>query len=187
MRRRESSIVASSRHPGDGWIRQPQARTRAALTLTIVAIASASAASSAHAADDWAAVEGGGADAQMTKRLKAEVRTLPGTDTRYLIGGFVELDGIFTRNKQTSAEQDTFLVSGTPFGHADSEQRASRCARRRSIGFPETPTALGNVTLSGTGESILARSRRDDPSCRCSASTRKLPTCSRSARRIPRS
>ena len=41
MRRRESSIVASSRHPDDGWIRQPQARTRAALGLSWIGLQSA--------------------------------------------------------------------------------------------------------------------------------------------------
>jgi hypothetical protein len=99
------------------------------------------------AAEDWAAVVGGGADARFAKELEASVRTIPGTDTRYLVGGFVQLDGLFTRNKQTSTEQDTFLVSATPFGPADSDRRAS--VRQSQVnGLSETPSALGTITLT---------------------------------------
>ena len=99
----------------------------------------------ARAADDWAAVVGGGADAQLAKRLEDNVRTLPGTDTRYLIGGFIELDGLGTRKKQTGDEQDTFLVSATPFGPADSDRRLS--VRQSQINWlSHTPTGLGTIT-----------------------------------------
>jgi hypothetical protein len=36
-------------------------------------------------------------------RLRASVRTIPGTETQYLIGGYLQLDGIATRKKQDGA------------------------------------------------------------------------------------
>jgi hypothetical protein len=114
-----------------------------ALAASIVALAPAC----VLAAEDWAAVVGGGADERMAKRLEAEVRTIPGTETRFLLGGFVELDGLATRHKQTGAEQDTFLVSATPFGPADSDQRAS--IRQSQLNWlSTTPTALGPLALT---------------------------------------
>ena len=108
-------------------------------------IAFRSASLAAASAEDWAAVVGGGADAQLQKRLEASVRTIPGTDTRFLVGGFVELDGLATRNKQTGPEQDTFLVSATPFGPADSDQRLS--IRQSQLNWlSATPTELGTIT-----------------------------------------
>ena len=101
----------------------------------------------ACAAEDWGSVVGGGADERLQKRLEASVRTIPGTDTRFLVGGFVELDGLFTRHKQTSAEQDTFLVSATPFGPAHDEERLS--IRQSQVNWlSSTPTPLGSLTLS---------------------------------------
>lgn len=73
------------------------------------------------------------------------MRTLPGTDTRYTIGGFLELDGIAARHKQTGNEQDTFLVSATPFGPASSEHRLS--VRQSQINWLSyTPTEAGTIT-----------------------------------------
>jgi len=118
----------------------PPRRTLFALAAALVGIAPA------HA-EDWAAVVGGGADAQLQKRLEANVRTIPGTDTRFLVGGFVELDGLATRKKQTGPEQDTFLVSATPFGAADSNRRLS--IRQSQLNWlAETPTELGTITTA---------------------------------------
>ena len=90
---------------------------------------------------------GGGADAQLQKRLEASVRTIPGTDTRFLVGGFVQLDGLATRNKQTGPEQDTFLVSSTPFGPADSDRRLS--IRQSQLNWlSATPTELGTIATA---------------------------------------
>ena len=117
---------------------------------SIVALAASTvvfAAPFAFAAEDWAAVVGGGADEQLAKQLEAEVRTIPGTDTRFLIGGFAQLDGLATRHKQTGAEQDTFLVSATPFGPAGNDQRLS--IRQSQLNWlSSTPTALGPLTLN---------------------------------------
>ena len=113
-----------------------------ALVAATVALASMCAA----AAEDWAAVVGGGADDSMTKRLEANVRTIPGTDTRFLIGGFVQLDGLFTRDRQTGDEQATFLPTATPFGPADSDQRASiRQSQLNWLSY--TPSPLGTVSV----------------------------------------
>ena len=141
MTRRRSTILASSRPLGDGANRDRCAGVAAALAISIVAFA----APTASAADDWAAAVGGGADAQLAKRLEADVRILPGTDTRYLVGGYLELDGLATRKKQTGDEQDTFLVSATPFGSADSDRRLS--VRQSQINWLSyTPTGLGTIT-----------------------------------------
>jgi hypothetical protein len=141
MTRRQLNIVASSRQSGDGANRDRPAGIGAALAIAIAAFS----APLAKAADDWAAVVGGGADAQLAKRLENNVRTLPGTDTRYLIGGFIELDGLATRKQQTGDEQDTFLVSATPFGSADSDRRLS--VRQSQVNWLSyTPTGLGTIT-----------------------------------------
>jgi len=118
----------------------PPRRTLFALAAALVGIAPV------HA-EDWAAVVGGGADAQLQKQLEASVRTIPGTDTRFLVGGFAELDGLATRKKQTGPEQDTFLVSATPFGAADSNRRLS--IRQSQLNWlAETPTELGTITTA---------------------------------------
>jgi hypothetical protein len=114
-----------------------------ALAASTVALAS----TGAIAAEDWAAVVGGGVDDRLAKRLEEGVRTIPGTDTRFLIGGFVELDGLATRHEQTGAEQATFLVSSTPFGPADSDRRLS--IRQSQLNWlSSTPTALGPLALN---------------------------------------
>ena len=74
------------------------------------------------------------------------MRTLPGTDTKFLVGGFVQLDGLATRKKQTGPEQATFLVTSTPFGPADSDRRLS--VRQSQVNWLSyTPTALGTIAL----------------------------------------
>jgi hypothetical protein len=75
---------------------------------------------------DFAASKGSAAEAQLHARLKAAVRTIPGTDTQYLIGGYLQLDGLATRKKQDDDEQDTFIVSTIPFGPADSDYSGRR-------------------------------------------------------------
>jgi len=113
-----------------------------ALAAGTVALAS----TGAFGAEDWAAVVGGGADDGLTKRLEANVRTIPGTDTRFLVGGFVQLDGLFTRDKQTGDEQATFLPTATPFGPAESDQRAS--IRQSQINWLSyTPSPVGTVSV----------------------------------------
>jgi hypothetical protein len=93
---------------------------------------------------DFAASKGSQAEAQLHARLKAAVRTIPGTDTQYLIGGYLQLDGIATRHKQDGDEQDTFFVSSTPFGPADADYRLS--VRQSQINWlSRTPTPIGHV------------------------------------------
>ena len=143
MTYRQSSILASSRLLGDGANRDRCVRIAAALAISVVALV----APIAKAAEDWAAVVGGGADARLAKELEASVRTLPGTNTRFLVGGFVELDELATREKQTGPEQDTFLVSATPFGPADSDRRLS--VRQSQVNWlSATPTELGTITTA---------------------------------------
>jgi hypothetical protein len=107
--------------------------------------ASALALSAGAAGDDGdsAASKGSELEAPLEARLKAAVRTIPGTDTQYLIGGYLQLDGIATRKKQDGDEQGSFIVSTTPFGapddvrpgeptastHADAGRRRSAVAR----------------------------------------------------------
>jgi len=82
----------------------------------------------AHAAEgeqDFAASKGSAAEAQLKARLKAAVRTIPGTDTQYFIGGYVQLDAQATRSQQVGDEQETFFASAIPFGAADSDARLS--------------------------------------------------------------
>lgn len=93
---------------------------------------------------DFAASKGSAAEAQLHARLKAAVRTIPGTDTQYLIGGYLQLDGLATRKKQDDDEQDTFIVSTIPFGPADSDYRLS--VRQSQINWlSRTPTGIGDV------------------------------------------
>ena len=93
---------------------------------------------------DFAASKGSAAEAQLHERLKSAVRTIPGTDTQYLIGGYVQLDGLATRKKQDGDEQDTFIVSTIPFGPADADYRLS--VRQSQIDWlSRTPTPLGHI------------------------------------------
>ena len=93
---------------------------------------------------DFAASKGSALEAQLHERLKARVRTIPGTDTEYLVGGFLQLDGIAGRKKQDGDEQNTFIVSATPFGPADSNYLLS--VRQSSFQWlSRTPTSIGEV------------------------------------------
>jgi hypothetical protein len=115
---------------------------RAAAAVTAAALAFG--ATAAAEEGDFAASKGSQAEAQLHARLKAAVRTIPGTDTQYLIGGYLQLDGIATRKKQDGDEQDTFFVSATPFGPADADYRLS--VRQSQINWlSRTPTSVGHV------------------------------------------
>jgi hypothetical protein len=93
---------------------------------------------------DFAASKGSAAEALLHERLKAAIRTIPGTDTQYLIGGYLQLDALATRNKQDGDEQNTFIVSTTPFGPADSDYRLS--VRQSQINWlSRTPSSIGEV------------------------------------------
>ncbi|MGA8053304.1 MAG: porin, partial [Burkholderiales bacterium] len=93
---------------------------------------------------DFAASKGSAAEAQLRERLKSAIRTIPATDTQYLIGGYVQLDGLVTRKKQDGDEQDTFIASTIPFGPADADYRLS--VRQSQINWlSRTPTSLGPV------------------------------------------
>jgi hypothetical protein len=113
----------------------------------LAAVAAAALACGATAAEeegDFSASKCSRAEAQLHARLKAAVRTIPGTDTQYLIGGYLQLDGIATRKKQDGDEQDTFFVSSTPFGPADAYYRLS--VRQSQINWlSRTPTPVGHV------------------------------------------
>jgi hypothetical protein len=115
---------------------------RAAAALAAVALAAS--ATAAEEDGDFAASKGSQLEAQLESRLKAAIRTIPGTDTEYLIGGYLQLDGIATRHKQDGDEQDTFFVSATPFGPADADYRLS--VRQSQINWlSRTPTPIGHV------------------------------------------
>ncbi len=113
-----------------------------------LAAAAAAVALAGYAAEDdggdFAASKGSAAEAQLHARLKAAVRTIPGTDTEYLIGGYLQLDALATRKKQDDAEQDTFIVSTIPFGPADHDYRLS--IRQSQINWlSRTPSSIGEV------------------------------------------
>jgi hypothetical protein len=114
---------------------------------TLAAVAASAIALAALAAEDdgdFEAAKGSEAEAQLQARLKAAVRTISGTDTQYLIGGYFQLDGIATRKKQDGDEQNTFIVSTTPFGSADGDYRLS--VRQSQINWlSRTPTGIGEV------------------------------------------
>jgi len=116
-------------------------RAGAALVLWACVAASARA---EDAVEELAATKGSAAEAQLHKQLKAAVRTIPGTDTSYFIGGWLQLDAIAARKQQDGKEQNTFLVSSTPFGSAPRDYRLS--ARQSQFNWlSKTPTSLGDV------------------------------------------
>jgi len=115
-------------------------RTLASLALCAVA----GAAHADDAAEEWAASKGSAAEVQLHKQLKAAVRTIPGTETQYFVGGYLQLDAIAQRKRQDGAEQNTFLVSTTPFAPAERDSRLS--ARQSQFNWlSKTPTSAGDV------------------------------------------
>jgi hypothetical protein len=116
---------------------------RRALTATAAALFAAGAIAAEEEAD-FAASKGSALEAQLHERLKGRIRTIPGTDTQYLIGGYLQLDGIATRKKQDGDEQNTFIVSAIPFGTASADYRLS--VRQSSLQWlSRTPTSIGDV------------------------------------------
>jgi hypothetical protein len=111
---------------------------------TVAALLALGASAAEEDSGDFAASKGSALEAQLRERLKASIRTIPGTDTQYLVGGYLQLDGMATRKKQDDAEQNTFIVSTIPFGPADSDYRLS--IRQSQINWlSRTPTAIGDV------------------------------------------
>lgn len=85
---------------------------------------------------------GAQADASLEERIKAKARTIEGTDTRYLLAGYLQLDGLWTRRRLEGDERDTFLSSAIPFGAADPETRLGiRASQFNAI--VHTPTTWG--------------------------------------------
>jgi hypothetical protein len=116
---------------------------RRALAATAASLLAAGAIA-AEEETDFAASKGSALEAQLHERLKARIRTIPGTDTEFLVGGYLQLDGIATRKKQDGDEQNTFIVSTTPFGPADADYRLS--VRQSSFQWlSRTPTSIGYV------------------------------------------
>jgi hypothetical protein len=92
---------------------------------------------------DFAASKGAAAEARLHQRLRERVRTIPGTDTQFFIGGYLQIDGIATRKKQDGDEQDTFLASTIPFSPADHDYRLS--IRQSQFDWASrTPTSIGH-------------------------------------------
>jgi len=88
---------------------------------------------------------GAQADASLEERLKEKARTIPGTETRYVVAGFVQLDGSWTRRELAGDEKDAFLVSAIPFGAAEADTRLNvRASQINAI--LQTPTRWGELT-----------------------------------------
>lgn len=81
----------------------------------------------------------------LEERIKASARTIEGTDTRYLIAGYLQLDGLWTRRELAGDEKDTFLSSAIPFGAADSDARLSMRASQFNA-VAHAPTSYGGFT-----------------------------------------
>ena len=119
-------------------------RAPAAIAALAFSLAAHAAEEAAGSPSDFAATKGSAAEAQLKERLRARVRTIPGTDTQYLFGGFVQVDAIATRRRQEGDEQNTFLVSSAPFGPAERDARLS--VRQSQFSWiSRTPTGAGPV------------------------------------------
>jgi hypothetical protein len=81
----------------------------------------------------------------LEERLKASARAIEGTNTRYLIAGYAQLDAMWTRRELAGDEKDTFLASAIPFGAADSDARLGIRASQFNA-LVHTPTDWGGVT-----------------------------------------
>jgi len=98
----------------------------------------------AAAADEAALERGAPADRSLEERLKEKARTIPGTDTRYLVAGYVQLDAHWTRRELAGDEKDAFLASAIPFGAAGSDTRLGIRASQINALF-HSPTSWGGV------------------------------------------
>jgi hypothetical protein len=117
----------------------------------------------AEGSEDFAASKGASAEAQLKQRMQEQVRAIPDTDTRYFIGGYLQVDAIATRKLQDGDEQNTFFASSIPYGPADRDCRPS--ARQSQFNWiSRTPTGAGPVwtrleanlfPLDGTTEPAL--------------------------------
>ena len=113
---------------------------RAALALLVALCAAGAARGEGDTVE-----RGAQADASLEERLKASARTIEGTDTRYLIAGYLQLDGLWTRRELSGDEKDTFLASAIPFGAADQDTRLGiRASQFNAI--VRTPTDWGGFT-----------------------------------------
>jgi len=113
-----------------------------ALAAAVASLAACGALAAEEEAD-FAATKGSAAEAQLQARLKASIRTIPGTDTQYFIGGFLQLDGLATRHRQEGDEQDVFFVSATPFGPANRDYRGGVRASQLNW-ISKTTTSYGD-------------------------------------------
>jgi len=87
------------------------------------------------------AARGAAFEAALRERLAASMR-VSGGGTQYLVGAQLQLDAIAARLRQDGGEQDTMLVSATPFGAAPGAQRLSVRASQLEW-ISRTPTAAG--------------------------------------------
>jgi hypothetical protein len=93
---------------------------------------------------DFAATKGRSAEELLHERLKAAVRTIPGTQTQYLVGGYLQLDAMASRRTQLGDERDTFFASAVPFDANGGDSRLS--ARQSQINWlSRTRTSAGDV------------------------------------------
>lgn len=108
-----------------------------------VAVATAAAEGEPDVTAAGLAAKGATAEEQLKQRMLARVRTIPGTDTQYFIGGYLQVDAIATRKGQEGEEQNTFFASSIPFGPASSDYRLS--ARQSQFNWvSRTPVGAGH-------------------------------------------
>jgi hypothetical protein len=113
--------------------------------LAVTLALAASPAAAQEADDGWGQQRGAQALDSLEDLLKARIRTIPGTDVRWLVAGYLQLDAIWTRRELTGDEQDTFLVSAIPFDPASANTRLN--IRASQINFlTQTPTPIGPIT-----------------------------------------
>jgi hypothetical protein len=119
---------------------------RSSLRSLAVALALAATPAVAQEADDrWGQQRGAQALDSLEDLLKAKIRTIPGTEIRWLVAGYLQLDAIWTRRELAGDEQDTFLVSAIPFDPASRDTRLN--IRASQINFlTQTATAVGPIT-----------------------------------------
>ena len=89
--------------------------------------------------------KGAPADASLEELVKAKARTIPGTEIRYLIAGYLQLDTTWTRRQLEGDEKDTFVVSAIPFGDAGSAIAASLRPSQINA-LVQMPTTFGELT-----------------------------------------
>ena len=88
---------------------------------------------------------GAQADTSLEERLKANARTISGTEIRYVVAGYAQIDAHWTRRQLAGEEKDTFLTSAIPFGAADQDARLSVRASQINA-LAQMPTTWGELT-----------------------------------------